>query len=42
MRHNLPLAASLLATTANNTKHFHIGPSIVVPILIVAVPLYIV
>ena len=23
MHHNLPLAATLLATTANNTKHFH-------------------
>jgi hypothetical protein len=46
MHHNLPLATTLLATTANNTKHFHIGPWIIVPILIVAaiiaVPVYIV
>ena len=46
MHHHLLLAATLLATTANNTKHFHIGPWIIVPILIVAaiiaVPVYIV
>jgi hypothetical protein len=45
MHQHLVLAANLLATTANNTKHFHIGPWIIVPVLIVAaiiaVPLYI-
>jgi hypothetical protein len=46
MHPQLLLAANLLATTANNTKHFSIGPWIIVPILIVAaiiaVPVYIV
>jgi hypothetical protein len=46
MHHHLLLAATVLATTANNTKHFHLGPWIIVPILIVAViiavPIYIV
>ena len=36
MHHHLLLAATLLAATANNTKHFHIGPWIIVPILIIA------
>lgn len=39
-------AATLLATTANNTKHFHLGPWIIVPLLIIAaiiaVPVYVV
>lgn len=35
MHHHLLLAAPVLAT-ADNTKHFHVGPWIVVPILIVA------
>jgi hypothetical protein len=39
-------AASLLSTTATNSKHFSIGPWIIVPIIIVgalvAVPIYIV
>lgn len=46
MNNHLLLAATLLATTANSTKHFHLGPWIIVPILIVlaiiAVPVYIV
>lgn len=43
---HLLLAANLLATTANNSGHFPIGPWIIVPILIVAaiivVPIYLV
>jgi hypothetical protein len=46
MHHHLLLAATVLATTANNTKHFHVGPWSIVPILIMAViialPIYIV
>lgn len=46
MHPQLLLTATLLATTANNTKHFQIGPWIIIPILIVAaitaVPVYIV
>jgi uncharacterized membrane protein SirB2 len=46
MHQQLLTAASLLAATANNTKTFHIGPWIIVPILIVivviAAPIYIV
>jgi hypothetical protein len=45
MHQHLVLAANLLATAANNTKHFQIGPWIIVPVLIVAaiiaVPVYI-
>jgi hypothetical protein len=45
MHSHLLLAATLLATTANNTEHFSIGPWIIVPILIfaaiVAVPVYV-
>ncbi len=45
MHSHLLLAATLLATTANNTEHFSIGPWIFVPILIfaaiVAVPVYV-
>jgi uncharacterized membrane protein len=36
MHYHLLLATPLLATTANGTKHFHLGPWIIVPILIVA------
>jgi len=46
MHHQILLAATLLATTASNTRHFHIGPWIIVPILIlaaiIAIPIYIV
>ena len=45
MQHHVLLAATLLAAAANNTGHFHIGPWVIVPILIVAaiiaVPVYI-
>ena len=44
MHHQILFAATLLATTAGNSKH--IGPWIIVPILIIAaiiaVPVYIV
>ena len=33
MRHQLLTAATLLAATASNSKTFHIGPWIIVPIL---------
>jgi hypothetical protein len=36
MHHQMLIAATLLAATANNSKHFHIGPWIIVPILILA------
>jgi hypothetical protein len=46
MQHHLLLTATLLAAATNNTRHFHIGPWIIVPILIlaaiIAVPVYIV
>jgi Flp pilus assembly protein TadB len=46
MHHHLLFAANLVATTTSNTRHFSIGPWIIVPILIVAViiavPVYIV
>jgi hypothetical protein len=46
MHPSLLFAANLLATTADDSKHFSIGPWIIVPILIVAViiavPVYIV
>jgi len=45
MHHQTLLAATLLATTASTGKHFHIGPWIIVPILIlaaiIAIPVYI-
>ena len=34
MHHQMLIAATLLAATANNSKHFHIGPWIIMPILI--------
>ena len=34
MHHQMLIAATLLAATANNGKHFHIGAWIIVPILI--------
>jgi len=46
MHPSLLLVANLLATTADDSKHFSIGPWIIVPILIlcaiIAVPIYIV
>lgn len=46
MHPSILFAASLLSTTATNSKHFSIGPWIIVPIIIVgalvAVPIYIV
>jgi ABC-type Fe3+-siderophore transport system permease subunit len=34
MHHQILIAGTLLAVTADNSKHFHIGPWIIVPILI--------
>jgi ABC-type Fe3+-siderophore transport system permease subunit len=34
MHHQMLIAATLFAATADSSKHFHIGPWIVVPILI--------
>jgi hypothetical protein len=46
MHHEILVAATLLASTANNGKHFHIGPWIIVPILvlvaIVGTPIYVI
>lgn len=46
MHHQLIIATSLLATTANNSNSFHVGPWIIVPILIliaiIGTPIYIV
>ncbi|HEY6429657.1 MAG TPA: hypothetical protein VIX84_20715 [Acidimicrobiales bacterium] len=46
MNASILFAASLLSTTATNSKHFSIGPWIIVPILMVAaliaIPVYIV
>jgi 4-hydroxybenzoate polyprenyltransferase len=46
VHHQMLLAATVLATTAGNSKHFHIGPWIIVPILIlaaiIAIPIYLV
>lgn len=46
MHHQLIIATSLLATTAKNSNSFHIGPWIIVPILIliaiIGTPIYIV
>lgn len=45
MHHQIAVAATLLAATSNNGKHFHIGPWIIVPILIlvtiIAIPIYV-
>jgi Flp pilus assembly protein TadB len=45
MHHQMLIAATLLAATANS-KHFHIGPWIIVPILILAAaigtPIYVI
>jgi hypothetical protein len=46
MHHQLLAAATLLAATANSSQTFHIGPWIIVPILvliaIIGTPIYIV
>ncbi len=46
MHHQVLVAAALLAATSNNSKHFHIGPWIIVPILIlvaiIATPIYVI
>ena len=46
MRHEMIIAAALLATAGKSEKSFHIGPWIIVPILIVAAiiatPIYLV
>ena len=46
MHHQMLIAASQLAATANNSKHFHIGPWIIVPILtlvaVVGTPIYVI
>jgi hypothetical protein len=45
VHHQLVTATTLLATTANNTKTFHLGSWIIVPILIliaiIGTPIYI-
>lgn len=45
MHHQLATAATLIAATASNTKTFHLGPWIIVPILIliaiIGTPIYI-
>lgn len=45
MRHELLLAATLLASTAHTGNHFSIGPWVIVPILIlaaiIAIPIYV-
>jgi hypothetical protein len=44
--HQMLVAVALLASTANDGKHFHIGPWIIVPILIliaiVGTPIYVI
>jgi hypothetical protein len=46
MHHQMLIAANLLAAIANNSKHFHIGPWIIVPILVlvalVGTPIYVI
>jgi hypothetical protein len=46
MHHQMLIAITVLAATADNSKHFHIGPWIIVPILIIAaiiaVPIYVI
>jgi hypothetical protein len=44
--HHQMFAATLLAATAGNSKHFHIGPWIIVPVLIliavIGTPIYVI
>jgi hypothetical protein len=46
MHHQMLIAATLLAATTNTSKHFHIGPWIIVPILIlvaiIGTPIYVI
>ena len=46
MHHKIVVAATLLAAASNNSKHFHIGPWIIVPILIlvaiIVTPIYVI
>jgi hypothetical protein len=46
MHRQMLIAAALVAATAKNSKHFHIGPWIIVPILILAAvigtPIYVI
>jgi Flp pilus assembly protein TadB len=46
MHHQIVIAATLLAATANTGKHFHIGPWIIAPILIliaiIGTPIYVI
>jgi hypothetical protein len=46
MHHQMLIAATLLAATANDSKHFHIGPWIIVPILVlvavIGTPIYVI
>jgi len=46
MHHQTLIAATLLASTVNNGKSFHIGPWIIVPILIliavIGTPIYVI
>jgi hypothetical protein len=46
MHHQMLIAATLLAATAKNSKHFHIVPWIIVPILtliaIIGTPIYVI
>ena len=46
MHHQMLMAAALAASAANNSKHFDLGPWIIVPILIViaivGTPIYVI
>ena len=46
MHHQIVVAAALLAATGNNSTYFHIGPWIIVPILIlvavIGTPIYVI
>jgi hypothetical protein len=46
MHHQIVVAATLLAAASNNSKQFHIGPWIIVSILIliaiIATPIYVI
>ena len=46
MHHQIVGAATLLAAASNNSQHFHIGPWIIVPILIlvaiIGTPIYLI
>ena len=46
VHHQIVIAAAPLGGTSNNSKHFHIGPWIIVPILIlvavIGTPIYVI